>query len=220
MPINTDKFTFGEELANAISHVTGAVLSIVALIFMTIYASKTGTSTHVISAVVFGVSLFLLYSWSGIMHWLPVGKAKMIFRKFDQIGIFILIAGTYTPFALLAIKGSMGWIILGIEWGLAVIGTVIRSIQKDNIEENVSLFYVIIYIIMGWVIVIDIKHILQVIDTWGLVFLFGGGLFYTFGVVFFRMHKVRYHHLVWHIFVLFGSIMHFFAVYFFVLPLK
>ncbi|MBN2663118.1 MAG: hemolysin III family protein [Bacteroidales bacterium] len=220
MPINTDKFTFGEELANAISHVAGAALSIVALILMTVFASKNGTSIHVISAVVFGVSLFLLYSWSGIMHWLPVGKAKMIFRKFDQIGIFILIAGTYTPFALLAIKGTMGWIILGIEWGLALIGIVIRSIQKDNIEENVSLFYVIMYIMMGWIIVIDIKHILQVIDTWGLVFLFGGGLFYTLGVVFFRMHKVRYHHLVWHIFVLLGSIMHFFAIYFFVLPLK
>ncbi len=219
MPINTDKFTYGEELANAISHVVGAGLSVIALFFLTFYASKHGTSIHVISAVIFGVSLVLLYSWSGIMHWLPVGKAKEVFRKFDQIGIFLLIAGSYTPFTLIALKGEMGWIIFGIEWGLAAIGIAIKSFQKENLDENVGMFYVVLYIIMGWVIVIDYKHLISAVDTWGLILLFGGGLFYTLGVVFFRMHKVKYHHLVWHIFVLLGSVLHFFAVYFYVLPI-
>lgn len=220
MPINTDKYTFGEELANAISHVAGAALSVVALVLMTVFAAKNGTSLHVTGAVVFGISLILLYTWSGMMHWLPVGKAKEVFRKFDQIGIFVLIAGTYTPFTLIAIGGKLGWIIFGIEWGLAIIGIVIRSVQKENLEKNVGTFYVIMYVIMGWLIIFDIKHLYEVISFWGFVFLIGGGLFYTIGILFFRMHKVKYHHLVWHIFVVLGSVMHFFAVYFHVLPLK
>lgn len=219
MPINTDKYTFGEELANAISHVAGAVLSVAALVFMILKSINVGTSLTVLSTIVFGVSLILLYSWSGIYHWLPVGKGKEVFRKFDQIGIFILIAGTYTPFALLVIKGTMGWVIFGLEWGIAILGTALRIIQKEDLEKNVGVFYIILYVIMGWLIVIDIKHIMQIMQTWGLILLFGGGLFYTLGIIFFRMHKVKYHHLVWHIFVLLGSVCHFFAIYYFVIPL-
>lgn len=220
MPINTNKFTYGEELANAISHVAAAGLSVVALVVMAVYSANHGTSVHIITSIVFGVSMILLYSWSGIMHWLPVGKGKEVLRKFDQIGIFLLIAGTYTPFALLAIKGTMGWVIFGVEWGFALIGILIRTLQKENLEENVGTFYVIMYIIMGWIIIIDLKHIIKVLTVPGFIFLIAGGLFYSLGVIFFRMHKVRYHHLIWHIFVVLGTIMHFISVYFYVLPLK
>lgn len=220
MPINTEKFTFGEELANAISHVTGAALSVVALVLMIIFSANHGTEVHILSSIVFGVSMILLYTWSGLMHWLPVGRAKKLFRKFDQIGIFLLIAGTYTPFALIAIKGTMGWIFFGVEWGLAIIGIIIKSLEKEKLEENVSMFYVVMYIIMGWLLVIDIRHLYEVLTFWGFALLLGGGLFYSIGVVFFRMHKVRYHHLVWHIFVILGTVLHFFAVYYYVLPLN
>ncbi len=220
MSINTEKYTFGEELANAISHVAGAALSVVGLVLMLVYSVKHGTTVHVVSSAIFGSSMFLLYTWSGLMHWLPVGKAKKVFRKFDQIGIFLLIAGSYTPFTLIALKGTMGWVIFGIEWGLAAIGILIKSLEKEKLGENVSTFYVIMYVIMGWVIVIDIKNLIEALSLPGLIFLFGGGLFYSLGIIFFRMHKVKYHHLVWHIFVVLGSLMHFFAVYFYVLPLK
>lgn len=220
MPINTKKFTFGEELANAISHVSGAALSAVGLVLLIIVASGSGQGINVVSAVIFGTSMVLMYTFSGLMHWLPVGKAKSVFRKFDQIGIFLLIAGTYTPFALVAIKGALGWWIFGIEWGLAVAGIIYRSLTKEKLEENVGKFYVIIYILMGWLIMVDLKHLYHAIGKGGFIFLFGGGIFYTLGVIFFRMHKVRYHHLVWHIFVIIGSILHFFAVLWYVLPLK
>ncbi|MBN2892877.1 MAG: hemolysin III family protein [Bacteroidales bacterium] len=220
MPINTEKYTFGEELANAISHVSGAALSVVALVLMVVYSANHGTSLHIVCSVVFGVSMILLYTWSGLMHWLPVGTAKKVFLKFDQIGIFLLIAGTYTPFTLLAMKGTIGWVIFGIEWGLAVIGIIIKSLEKEKLGKHVPTYYVVMYVIMGWLIVFDINHLFHTIGLWGFVFLMGGGVFYTLGVVFFRMHKVRYHHLVWHIFVILGTIMHFISVYFYVLPLK
>lgn len=220
MPINTKKFTFGEELANAISHVSGAALSVAGLVLLIIVAVRSGQGINVVSAVIFGTSMVLMYTFSGLMHWLPVGKAKSVFRKFDQIGIFLLIAGTYTPFALVAIKGALGWWIFGVEWGLAVAGIIYRSVTKEKLEENVGKFYVIIYILMGWLIMVDLKHLYHAIGIEGFIFLFGGGIFYTLGVIFFRMHKVRYHHLVWHIFVIIGSILHFFAVLWYVLPLK
>lgn len=207
-------------MANAISHVSGAALSVAALVLLIIRASKFGGSLEVVSVTIFGVTMVLMYTFSGIMHWMPVGGAKKIFLKFDQIGIFLLIAGTYTPFALIAMKGAIGWWVFGIEWGLAAAGILYRSIQKANIDGNVSIFYVIIYIIMGWLIIFDIKHLFAVIGLGGFIFLIGGGLFYTIGVIFFRMHKVKYHHLVWHIFVILGTVMHFFAVYWYVLPGK
>lgn len=220
MAINTNKFTYGEELSNAISHVAAAGLSLIALIIMVNYSVEFGTNTHIATSLVFGLSLIILYSSSGLMHWLPVGKAKKVFRKFDQIGIFILIAGTYTPFALIAIKSSIGWTIFGIEWGFAIVGSLIKIFQKEDLEKNVGTFYIIMYVIMGWVIVIDIKHVIEVLTMPGFIFLIAGGLFYSLGIIFFRMHKVKYHHLVWHIFVILGSTMHFICVYYYVLPLK
>ena len=219
MAIHTDKYTFGEELANAISHVAAAGLSLIALIFMLSYSVKFGTNIHIATSLVFGISLIFLYTSSGLMHWLPLGKAKEIFRKLDQIGIFILIAGTYTPFALVAIKSSIGWTIFGIEWGFALIGIIIKIFQKEDLNKNVNTFYIVMYVIMGWLIVFDIKHIIEVLTTPGFILLIAGGLFYTFGIIFFRMHKLKYHHLIWHIFVILGSVMHFLGVYYYVLPL-
>ncbi len=220
MPINPKKFTFGEELANAISHIAGAALSIVGLVLLVVYADKHGNGLYILSAVIFGVSMILMYTFSGMMHWLPVGKTKSLFRKFDQIGIFLLIAGTYTPFALIAIKGAIGWWIFAIEWSLALAGIIYRSVTKEDIQKNVGILYIIIYIVMGWLIMIDVKHLYHVIGKGGFAMLLGGGLFYTIGVVFFRMHKVKYHHLVWHIFVILGTVLHFFAVRFFVLTIQ
>jgi hemolysin III len=217
MAINTKYNTFGEELANAISHVTGAALSVIGLILLIIKASKSNEALALTSAIIFGISMLIMYTFSGLMHWLPVGKGKNLFRKFDQIGIFLLIAGTYTPFALVAIGGKIGWWIFGIEWTLAIAGILYRSITKADAEEKVKSFYLITYVLMGWLIVIAIKTLYAAIGLWGFVFLILGGLFYTGGIVFFRMHNVKYHHLVWHIFVIFGTIMHFFAIYFYVL---
>ncbi len=218
MPIHTNKFTFGEELANAISHISGSVLGAIALIIMLIHSGANAPVVQTISIVIFGVSMILLYFFSGFMHWLPLGNAKKVFRKLDQIGIFLLIAGTYTPFALLAIKSSIGWCIFGIEWAFAFIGIIVKSLEKEKLNKNVSIIYVLVYLVMGWILVIDVKHLVEVLGNEGFAFLIGGGVFYSIGVIFFRMHKVRYHHLVWHIFVMLGTLMHVIAVYYYVLP--
>jgi len=218
MSIHTNKFTFGEELANAISHIAGSVLGAIALLIMLIHSGVNAPVVQTISILIFGVSMILLYFFSGFMHWLPQGNAKKVFRKLDQIGIFLLIAGTYTPFALLSINSSIGWWIFGIEWTFAFVGIIVKILEKEKLNKNVSIIYVIVYMVMGWILIIDIKHLMEVLGTEGFAFLIGGGVFYSIGVIFFRMHKVRYHHLVWHIFVMIGTLMHVIAVYYYVLP--
>ena len=219
MSINTKKYTYGEELANAISHLIGTVFGAAALIIMLIYSIKHGGEWHIISSIIFGLSMIILYLASTLTHWLPVGRAKELFFKFDQIAIYLLIAGSYTPFALIALRGTTGWLIFGIEWGLAITGILIKAIKPAKLEKGVNIFFILSYIIMGWIIMINIPLAIERLTLNGFLLVVVGGLFYTFGTIFFRMHKIRYHHLVWHIFVLAGTAFHVWAVYFYVLPM-
>jgi hemolysin III len=212
------RFSDKEDLANAISHTVGAFLSLAALVLMVVYSSLRGNVWHIISSLVFGLSMIFLYSSSAIAHWLPAGKRKDTFFTLDQIAIFILIAGTYTPLSLIALQGLTGWIVFGIEWGLAAVG-IFRLLSRNNdFESGVGIIDILIYIGMGWLVVTVSGPVLKTVPLSGFIWIITGGLFYTIGVVFFKIARFPFHHLVWHVLVIGGTISHFIAIFFYILP--
>ncbi len=217
MEINK-KFSRKEELANAISHFSGAMLAIAGLVLMVYYSAAHGNGWHIVSASVFGTSMIILYLSSTLTHILPMGKSKDFFFNFDRIAIYILIAGTYTPIALVTLNGPFGWVIFGIEWGFATIGTILILMRPGNFSSGVNIFYVISYAIMGWILLIAIVPIMNSLPLMGTLWILIGGLCYTFGIVFFKLVRFPYHHLVWHLLVIAGSVSHFFAVFFYIIP--
>ena len=198
----------GEEIANAITHGIGALLAIAALVVLIVLAAMQGTVWHVVSFSVFGTTLVLLYFASTLYHSFTPGRAKHLFHKFDHISIYLLIAGTYTPFCLTALRGWIGWTVLGIVWACAILGAVVKAISVGN-KVRLS---TILYVMMGWVILIAIKPLYEAMTYTGFLFLIGGGVSYTLGTIFFLRDQVKYNHSVWHVFVLGGSVLHFFAV--------
>ncbi|MDX2442460.1 MAG: hemolysin III family protein [Bacteroidales bacterium] len=216
----TARFTYREEVANAISHLVGAFLSVAALTLMIVFSAKNGSAWHVVSTAVFGSTLIVLYLSSTFTHWLKPGRIKETFFTIDQIAIFFLIAGTYTPLALVAMHGTFGWIVFGIEWGLALTGSLIRISRPREYNSGVNLFYIILYAVMGWLFVFAIVPIIKSIPLMGVIWILIGGLFYTIGIFFYKKATFRYHHLVWHLMVLAGSISHFIAIFFYVIPIS
>ncbi|WP_057954308.1 PAQR family membrane homeostasis protein TrhA [Salinivirga cyanobacteriivorans] len=212
------RFSKKEEQANAISHGIGTILAITGLVFMVIVALKYGTVRGIASASVYGTTLVLLYFSSTLNHSLKVGKAKDFFHNFDQVAIYLLIAGTYTPIALVGLHGDWGWTLFGLQWGFAFAGIIVKVFLPNKFEKGVNIFYIISYIIMGWMLLFFLQPIFRNIPTMGVVFLLIGGACYTLGTVFFKMEKLPYHHLIWHLFVITGSVMHALAVLFYVLP--
>lgn len=217
MEINK-KFTRGEELANAISHLSGGLLAIAGLVMM-VHASRVhGNSLHVVSSAIFGSSMIVLYFSSTLTHILPMGRTKDFFFNFDRIAIYLLIAGTYTPIALVTLNGPFGWVIFGLEWGLAMIGIGLILIRPGDYNTGVNTFYVVSYAIMGWLILIAVVPITSSLPLMGCLWILIGGLSYTLGIIFFKLSKFPYHHLVWHLLVIAGTVSHFFAVYFYIIP--
>ena len=212
------KFSRGEELANAISHFSGALLAVAGLILMLHFSIVNGNAWHVVSTSVFGASMIVLYLSSTMTHILPMGRAKDRFFNFDRIAIYLLIAGTYTPIALITLNGPLGWVIFGIEWGLALLGTIMILSRPGDFNTGVSTFYVVSYAVMGWLMLIAIVPIMNTLPLMGTMWILIGGLCYTLGILFFKLIKFPYHHLVWHLLVLAGSISHFFAVFFYMIP--
>ncbi|MDQ0268218.1 PAQR family membrane homeostasis protein TrhA [Cytobacillus purgationiresistens] len=206
--METHIFSKGEEVANAIIHGIGFLLSIAALVILSVFSSLYGTAWHVVSFVLFGTSMVLLYTSSTMLHSLPAGKAKDVFEILDHSSIYFFIAGTYTPFLFIAVKGPLGWTLFGIVWGLAIAGTVFKSF----FAKKYLIYSTLLYVLMGWLIVFAWKDLVANISTQGMIFLVIGGLLYTVGAVFYVWRGFYYHHAVWHVFVLAGSIMHFFAV--------
>ena len=198
----------GEEIANAITHGVGAVMAIAALVVLIVISAMKGTVWHVVSFSIFGATLILLYFASTLYHSLTNVRAKNVFHKFDHISIYLLIAGTYTPFCLTALRGWIGWSVLGVVWGCAILGAVLKAI---SIGKRVRLS-TILYVLMGWVILIAIKPLYHAMSFNGFMFLMAGGISYTFGTIFFIRDQVKYNHSVWHLFVLGGSVLHFFSV--------
>lgn len=197
-----------EEIANAITHGVGACLSIAALVVLIVLASIHGNAWHVVSFSIFGSSLVILYTSSTLYHSLTNERAKRLFRKLDHISIFLLIAGTYTPFCLITLHGWIGWTLFGIVWACAVTGIVFKSISVGKLE----LLSTILYILMGWMVIIAIKPLYNNLPPNGFLFLVLGGASYTLGAVFFMYDRIKYFHGIWHIFVLAGSVFHFFSV--------
>ncbi len=214
----TKRFSDREELANAISHFIGFILSVAALVLMVVYSSIRGNGWHIVSSSVFGASMITLYLSSSFAHWLPSGKRKDTFFTLDQIAIFILIAGTYTPLSLIVLQGVTGWIVFGIEWGLAIIGIIRLLSRKNQYDDGVKLFDILIYAGMGWLVLFVAGSVLATLPLIGFIWIIIGGIFYTLGIVFYKVAKFSYHHLIWHILVMLGTASHFVAIFFYILP--
>jgi len=208
--IEPRRYTRGEELANMFTHAFGAVLSLAGVIVLLIAANATGFPYALSSCAIYGVTLILLYSASTLYHSDP----RPHLRTLDHIAIFLLIAGTYTPFVLITLRGGWGWSLFALTWSLALLGVILELTSLRRYRGAM----VLLYIAMGWVGLVALKPLVAALPSPGLWLLFGGGAAYTLGVIFYRMHGVRYHHAVWHLFVLGGSVLQYFAVLFYVLP--
>ena len=207
-------YTPREELANAITHGIGVALSIVGLVVMVVVATASGTAWHVTSVAIFGAALVLLYTSSTLYHSVRGTDRKRVLRKFDHAAIFLLIAGTYTPFLLVSLRGPWGWSLFGVIWGLAVAGIALKFWFAGRFKITST----VIYLAMGWMVVVVLKPMLAAVGTGGLGLLLDGGLCYTLGAGFYLWKRLPYHHAIWHLFVLGGSGCHWAAVYFHVLP--
>lgn len=200
--------SLGEEIFNSITHGIGTLLSIAALVLLVVFASIKGSAWHIVSFSIFGTTLVLLYLASTLYHSFTREKIKNLFARFDHAAIFLLIAGTYTPFVLTTLRGPLGWTIFGIIWGLAITGVVIRSIYLTRFRK----LMVGVYLGMGWMFLIAVVPMVHKLPGTSLIFLILGGLFYSIGVIFYTWRNLKYGHGIWHLFVLAGSIMHFFSV--------
>lgn len=207
-------FTRGEEIANWVTHGIGALLSVAGLTLLIVFSSLRGDAWHVVSFTVFGLTLLLLYTFSTLYHARRSGRGKAVLLKFDHAAIFLLIAGTYTPFLLTNLRGPWGWSLFGVVWGLCGAGAVFHFFGGSRYRLTST----IAYLFAGWLIVVAAKPLIASVPPGGLWLLLAGGLCYTFGVVFFLWQRLRYHHAVWHTFVLGGSACHFLAVLLFLLP--
>ena len=205
--------TIAEEIANSITHGIGAAFSVAGLVILVVTAALRGTVWHIVSCAVFGVSLVLLYLSSTLYHALTARRAKRVFRILDHASIYLLIAGSYTPFELVTLRGAWGWSLFGVVWSLAVAGIIFQSVALGRWPG----FSTGVYILMGWVAVDAFRPLLHALPWPGFLWLLAGGVAYTAGVIFFAASS-KFAHTVWHFFVLAGSVCHFCAVYFYVLP--
>lgn len=204
-------YTISEEICHCTVHGLGIILSVAALAVLTAFASRYGDAWTIVSCAIFGASMIVLYTASTLYHAITNQHAKKILKKFDHIAIYYLIAGTYTPFLLVNLRGPAGWTIFGIIWSLAVLGTVLKLFSSGS---GTKLWSIGLYLLMGWMIVFASKELVANISTLGLTFLILGGAFYTLGIVFYIWKSKKYTHAIWHFMVLCGTIMHFFAVLF------
>ena len=200
--------TSGEEIANSISHGAGLVLAIVATPILIIAASRYGSVWNMVGVSVFAASMMLLYLASTLYHALTHGTAKRIFRMLDHSAIFLLIAGTYTPFTLGILRGPWGWTLFGLVWSLAIIGLTMKAV----FGHRFAWLSVVLYLTMGWLVVIAAPEVMHRVPLSGLAWILAGGIAYTGGMGFYAAHRVRYAHFAWHLFVIAGTACHFFAV--------
>jgi hemolysin III len=208
------RYSLREDFANSITHGAGIILSIVGMCVLIAFASIYGNAWHVVSCTIYGSTLVFLYTASTLYHSIQLDKAKSVFRVLDHATIFLLIAGTYTPFTLVNLRGPWGWSLFGVIWGLAVIGILFQT----TMLRKGAMVSVAFYVAMGWVVLVAIKPMLSFVDTGGLVLLLLGGVAYTIGVLFYAWRQMPYNHAVWHVFVLAGSAFHFFAILLHVIP--
>jgi hemolysin III len=208
-------YKLGDILANAITHGIGAVFAVAGAAYL-IAVSTRGSARLVVSCSVFSGTLVLVYICSTLYHSLVRTRARHVLHVLDHSAIYLLIAGTYTPFALISLRGRLGWFVFGFEWSLAVAGVVFKSFAVDRFEVASAL----VYLFQGWFVVIAASPLIHAIGWHGLLWLGAGGLAYTLGIVFFALDRLRYFHAAWHLFVLAGSVAHYFAILFYVVPAR
>jgi len=208
----------GDILANAITHGIGAVLAIAGTIYL-IAVSTRGSVWNVVSCSIFGATLILVYLCSTLYHSLVRTGARQVFRVLDHASIYLLIAGTYTPFTLVSLRGTLGWTIFGVVWALAVAGIIFKSVSKGAYSnKRLEVLSALVYLFQGWFICVAVQPLIHAIGWGGMAWLGAGGLAYTLGIFFFALDRLRYFHATWHIFVLAGSVAHYFAILFYVVP--
>jgi len=202
------RYTFREEIINSLTHGLGTALSIGGLIVLIVYAVNYGTAWHVVSFSVFGGALVLLYAASTLYHCLPEGTAKRLFKIIDHSAIYLLIAGTYTPFLLVNLRGVWGWSIFGVIWACAIGGIILKGVCITRFQKA----SIALYVSMGWLCLVVVKEMFVHVPRLSIALLLLGGLSYTVGVVFYSWRRLPYNHAVWHVFVLCGSTLHFLSV--------
>ena len=196
------------EKFNAWTHLVGAVLAAAGSIWLLVMASLDGSPQKIISVAIYGVTLVLLYSVSTVYHSVR-GRSKVIMQKFDHLSIYLLIAGSYTPFCQVTLHGPWGWSLFGIVWGMAVIG----MLQEIKPRSEARILSIVIYAVMGWIVLVAVKPLLAALGTAGFIWLATGGVMYTVGIIFFALdHRLRHAHGIWHLFVIAGSLLHFVAI--------
>ncbi len=214
MSYNAVRYPKTEEILNVITHGLGFLLSIAALVLLVVFASLKGTVWHIVGAAVYGTSLVVLYLASTLYHLSQKQTVRNKLNIFDHASIYILIAGTYTPFLLVTLHGAWGWSLLGIIWGLAIGGIIFKIFFIGKYD----LISALLYVLMGWLIIVAIKPLNENLATGGLWWLLGGGISYSVGAVFYMVKKIPYNHAIFHIWVLLGSLAHFIAVFYYVIP--
>jgi hemolysin III len=200
--------SLGEEIANSVSHGIGFLAAVAAAPFMILSAIERGSTASVVGVSIFAATMMLMYLTSTLYHALPGDKVKRVFRILDHNAIYLLIAGTYTPIVLGVLYGAWGWTLFGLVWGLALAGIILKSVSGVK-YHGVSL---VIYVAMGWLMLIAVRPLLEVMPFWGLFWLVTGGVFYTAGIVFYRNESLKYSHFVWHLFVVAGTVCHAIAI--------
>ncbi|MDQ6960963.1 MAG: hemolysin III family protein [Mariprofundaceae bacterium] len=201
------------EKLNSLTHLIGAIAALAGMVVLVVLASQQGDAWKIVSFSIYGVCLFLLYFFSTLYHGLS-GNKKLIFQKLDHIAIYLLIAGTYMPFALVTLRGTWGWVIFGVVWGLALLGISLDLFAK----KKRRIIPIMIYLIMGWIGLTAIRPLMDALSVDGFLWLLSGGLFYTVGIIFYVLGKKKpCYHTVWHLFVLAGSLIHYITIFLYVL---
>ncbi|MCL5286591.1 MAG: hemolysin III family protein [Acidobacteria bacterium] len=212
----TPKTSFAEEFANSVTHGVGLGLSVAGLTVLIILTALRGTAWHVVSCTIYGSTLVILYAASTLYHSIQSPRAKRVLRIIDHGAIYLLIAGTYTPFTLVNLRGGLGWTLFGVVWGLALLGILFKVFHVDRFPIASTL----VYLSMGWLVVVAWKPVVTLIPVGGIALIAAGGAAYTIGVFFFAAKRIPYNHAIWHLFVLAGSIFHYVAVLLYVLPAR
>jgi hemolysin III len=214
-PVQHKHYSVYEEIANSVTHGVGAGLSIAGLVWLILRAAHIGDPISIVSVIVFGVSLLLLYLASTLYHAIPCYGAKRILRIFDHCAIYLLIAGTYTPFLLVSMRGTIGWTLFGVLWGIACVGCAFKLFFIGKWDRLSTALYVA----MGWIALVAVKPAVTYVPIGALLFMLVGGLAYTFGVFFYVNDRIPYNHAIWHCFVMAGSAIHFFAIIIYILAM-
>lgn len=212
--IDIPKYSLGEEIMSAVVHGVGALLSIAALVLCVVFSAHSGSTIAVLSSIIYGVTLIILYTMSTLYHSLAVNNAKRVFRIIDHCSIFLLIAGTYTPFTLVALEKPLGYILFSIIWGIAIIGIILNAI---DLKKYKAISFVS-YLVLGWIIIFAYNPLKEAVPYGGILLLISGGIVYTVGAIFYGFGKnVKYFHSIFHLFVLAASVLHFLSILIYVL---